>query len=154
MPVRSVRYPSSCTEVPIGWVRADGPVRREGCVRAFGRRFLRKVKMTGRKASAKVRQLSDTRRYPIGTCSQTALLLLRQLFDNASTGLRQRLEGLSKDSRRTVGEPSKECRSRYCSGNQRVRKTVGRQSKKCGREWVEPSVDSLYFSGLFFGVFG
>ncbi|HWV70607.1 MAG TPA: hypothetical protein VN040_02780 [Pseudosphingobacterium sp.] len=101
----------------------------------------------------KVRQLSEIPRYPKGTCSPTAPIPLRQLFDSASTTVRQRLEGQSKDSRRTVGEASEECRSRYCSDNQRVRKTVGRQSKKCGREGGKPSVDSSYFSGLFFAFF-
>lgn len=55
-------------------------------------------------ASTKVRQLSVTRRYPIGTCSQTALLLLRQLFDKSSTALRLFFDNDSKDCRRTVEE--------------------------------------------------
>jgi len=136
------------------WGRAGRPIREYIGFRAIARRFLHKVEMTRRKTSTKVRQLSDTRRYPIGTCCQTALLVLRQLFDKCSTALPLFFDNDSKGCRRTVGEPSEKCRSGYCSGNQQVRKTAERQSKQCGREWFKAPTDSSCFSGLVLCLFG
>ena len=154
MPARSVHYPSSCIAVPIGWVRADGPVRREGCVRAFGRRFLHKVKMTGRKASGagrdcfdmpstKIRQRFDTCGYPIGPCSQTALLLLRQLFDKSSTALRLFFDNYSKDCRRTVEEQWENPRRNVGAGIAQVISGYGRQWDGSRRSVGESGLNPL-----------
>lgn len=108
------------------WGRAGRPIREYIGFRAIARRFLHKVEMTRRKTSTKVRQLSDTRRYPIGTCCQTALLVLRQLFDKCSTALPLFFDNDSKGCRRTVEEQWENPRRNVGAGIAQVISRYGR----------------------------
>ncbi|HWV70858.1 MAG TPA: TlpA disulfide reductase family protein [Pseudosphingobacterium sp.] len=109
----------------------------------------REVEMTGGKTSTKVRQLFDTPRYPIGTCSQTALLLLRQLFDKCSTALRLFFDNDSKGCRRTVEEQWENPRRNVGAGIAQVIIGYGRQWDSSRSSVGERGVNSRLIPCVF-----